>query len=716
MRHRVGWAAFVLCLWASVASATTYYVRTDGNNANAGTANTAGGAWRTIDYGADHAAAGDTVRVQAGTYVETATPGVSGTSGSTVTLVADGTVTTCGMDFSAKSYIRIVGFTMNPNASSCGGSPSPIVYIHGGTNTGLEFWNNDIGNLGNGNAFGTTVGDSDRCTKCIVFGGSFHDIGANPDAYSVTALNLYGDDNFVGYVNFATICYLGVGPAGSRGRFVNLNFSGFIQCNGGVAHPDFFYIAISTAGFSNNLVESIYGIGTPTSTDNKVFHAENQSAGTWSDNVWRQIVDYNMGSGFLSVYTNPSAIARWRFYNNSTVSCSRANSGAQYIGCGNISAQLGGTSVTASILNNIWYQGWGDSATTNISPWGEENLGSVTVTKNYNLGYSPLGSVSFGSTWTAQANPQSNVNPLFNNAASDFTLQAGSLARGTGGRLTTANGAGTTSTSLTVATGTGSFFIGSNAANLTQYGGALVPGDFIMVGSTAAQVSSVSGDVVTLVSPISWSNGASVYYGTSTTIDPGAYPFKSGGFALSATYTLVGGTAVTITPNDATLVRFAVCYENGIPTTVKNAAPFTCTVASGATLDLRVYPRFASTTPYASASLAGGPAITTTSPLTAATRNAAYVSNTLNATGGTTPYTWAQSGSALGTGACTGLSFTDNGNSTAKVTGTPSVLGICSFSVRVTDAALATDTQPFTITVSAPGSAVAVFGRGIPKQ
>src|ERR1041385_2574202 len=122
VKHKINTIIFFLALgfifFGSKAYAATYYVRTDGNNTNNGLTNSSGGAWKTIDWGADHAAAGDTVRVQAGTYVETATPGVSGTLGNTVNLVADGTVTICGMSFNAKSYIRVIGLTMNPQAST----------------------------------------------------------------------------------------------------------------------------------------------------------------------------------------------------------------------------------------------------------------------------------------------------------------------------------------------------------------------------------------------------------------------------------------------------------------------------------------------------------------------------------------------------------------------------------------------------------------------
>ena len=164
-------------LSASVASGATFYVRTDGNNANAGTANTAAGAWRTINWGAGHVLPGDVVRVQAGTYVEVASPGVSGAAGNTVTLVADGAVSTCGMSFSGRSYIRIIGFTMDRSLGGCANSP---IVAFAGTNTGLEFWNDDVGNLNGEGYLVDHAGNGAVCNACIWLGGSVHNIG-NPD-------------------------------------------------------------------------------------------------------------------------------------------------------------------------------------------------------------------------------------------------------------------------------------------------------------------------------------------------------------------------------------------------------------------------------------------------------------------------------------------------------------------------------------------------------
>lgn len=579
-----------------------YYVRTDGHDGANGvnnTTNASTGAWQTIDHAVQTVSAGDTIRVQAGTYVETANHWVSGTSGNYVTLVADGSVTTCGMSFSGKSYIRVIGFTMNPNASSCGGSPSPIV-AWTSTNTGLEFWNNDISHLTNGHGIGTTGGDPARCNKCIILGGTVHHIGdASGSNCSMTAISMVGDDNLVGYVDVNNICYIGVGPSGSRSRFLNLYFNGLIQF--GSAHPDFYYISVSSAGYTNNLVEATYGVGTITSTDNKFFHAQNDSANNWLDNVWRFNVAYNMGSGYYSMYATAKALTRWQFYNDTIVNCDRAQgSDPQFTGCGNM-ADFGAGPVVSSVYNTAFYQAWGDGVTTNIAPWGDENIGTVTVTKDYNLGFDPDGSVTFSALWDGQSHEQSSINPNFTSVGTDFTLTAGSgngaNARGTGGPLTTATSC--SGTTLNVASGTGSKFIGDNGANLAQYGGKLVPGDFITVNSTNYQVSSVSSDALTLASSISCSNGDAVYFGKSSTIDIGAYPYKAGGYTLTATYTNVGGT-VTVSPSDSSLVRFIVCYEDGIPVGVANTSPYTFSVGSG-TIVVRAYHKYASTTFYAQA-------------------------------------------------------------------------------------------------------------------
>ncbi len=122
----------------------------------------------------------------------------------------------------------------------------------------------------------------------------------------------------------------------------------------------------------------------------------------------------------------------------------------------------------------------------------------------------------------------------------------------------------------------------------------MVVGDTITVGTDVVTIASISKDAITVTSQFTWVDGEPVYFGSDTTPDIGAYPYNADGYTLSATYTKAGGTA-TVRPLDERLVRFVVCYEDGVPTTVDNASPYSCSVGGG-TLDVRVYPAYPSKT------------------------------------------------------------------------------------------------------------------------
>src|SRR5215831_11538933 len=61
-------AVLILLSTSEAASATTYYVSTNGNNSNSGLNTTS--AWRNIQYAANHVQSGDTVQVLGGLYNE----------------------------------------------------------------------------------------------------------------------------------------------------------------------------------------------------------------------------------------------------------------------------------------------------------------------------------------------------------------------------------------------------------------------------------------------------------------------------------------------------------------------------------------------------------------------------------------------------------------------------------------------------------------------
>lgn len=70
---------FLVAVLAGQVFAATYYVQTDGNNGNAGTATGSGNAWADPGYAASQMAVGDLCYVKSGTYVvTTVTPGAGG--------------------------------------------------------------------------------------------------------------------------------------------------------------------------------------------------------------------------------------------------------------------------------------------------------------------------------------------------------------------------------------------------------------------------------------------------------------------------------------------------------------------------------------------------------------------------------------------------------------------------------------------------------------
>jgi hypothetical protein len=394
---------------------------------------------------------------------------------------------------------------------------------------------------------------------------------------------------------------------GTHNRWVNQYFHGMSEAEGG--HPDLYQAGSTALGLAFNLIEATYQDGMGNQANEHSAQISNVgplgsnancgggACGPMTENIWRGNLWFNVANAAMPGINQNSyaAVSDTRYYNNTTVN---ANLGCPT--CRNDGAWYGPNAPGGFIHNNIHYNFAGSSATVNLHVYTVDG----PLVADYNLAADSRGAVSFIAPWTSQPHAKTNVNPAFvNYAGRDFHLGAGSGAVGAGGPLTTVSGSGT-GTTFNVAPNTGGFFVGNDGANLSQYGGALVPGDTITVGTDVLTISRVSGDSITVTSSFTWTSGEPVYYGNDATPDIGAYPYNASGYALSASYSR-SGSNVTVTPSDASLVRFVVCYEDRIPTGVDSASPYTCSVGSG-TLEVRVYPRHATKTLWVVAG-AGGP-------------------------------------------------------------------------------------------------------------
>jgi len=309
-----------------------------------------------------------------------------------------------------------------------------------------------------------------------------------------------------------------------------------------------------------------------------------------TENIFRRNVWHNVSSGTVGINQTTSGIVSYtRYYHNTTAGACRNYPNTRY----GIAWYGDGTS-NSYIYNNIEYKSWGDLATSKLEIYYV--TGGLEL--DYNLAYDPNVNVTFSSPWTTQSHPQSNVNPQFLDYLNgNFTVKDNSGAIGRAGPLTTTSGSGTGTTFMVVNKG-GGFFKG-DSMKLSQYGGSLVVGDTIRVGNNTLTVASTSGDAITVNQSFTWTDGQPVYYGSSNTFDIGAYPYRPGGYSLTGTYSQSGST-VTVSPSNADLVRFVICYEDGMPMSVAYSSPYICSVGNGS-LDVRVYPLFAGKTLYVEA-------------------------------------------------------------------------------------------------------------------
>ena len=364
-----------------------------------------------------------------------------------------------------------------------------------GTNTGLEFWNNTIGNANGLGIGGPTY--SDRQHNSIIIGNTFPASGA-----PMVGVGLRGNNNLLAYNEFA-------GPKpdafvidGTYSFWLNNYIHGASDASG---HSDAFQAGSSSLGLQYNLYESNFILGTGNLGDEHGVLMRNASdvscdtlrCAAMNENLFRRNVWHNISGGHLGV--GPSAvdvITNTRQVHETVVrtqaNASTATSASSYDGTGS----------TAWLFNNLNYQAWGSGVTSNVRVFLAQG-GATIRGADYNLAYDPDGSVTFTTPWTSQTKELSNVDPALTNVGTDdFTIGSGSGARNAGGPLTVTSGSGT-GTTFNVGVWWRGVLRGPNT-NITQYDGNLTAGDVITVGTTTRTVASVSGDAITVTSSFTW--------------------------------------------------------------------------------------------------------------------------------------------------------------------------------------------------------------------
>ena len=492
MRHAI--IIFALCLSLS---ATTYTIKASGGN------------YTTISACAAVAVAGDSCVVYASASPQSGwTQSNSGTSGNPITFTAntgDTVNITSTITISSRSYITISGFNLTASSGNAvvgNGTSAHNIITHNTAKTTLFYIQDEQGSNGSDNTISyNTVdltGHTDNAQGLFVFGdrnlfdhneikngeGDCHDLG--------------GMNVVIRYEN----CHDMNGASGEHIDFLQVVGGTSPTLSFSLIEHNVFQHCYNDAGNCHLLIIRASGGPIADTVIYRFNYGQNQDGGTVGYG------DHNDGT---------STVPNGTVYNNT-------------IAAGTLISENGGCygfdAGTGNGANNICYQQMTGGWSPTIFNYGGSGNGDLA----YTTGYSGSWNSPYSTEGTYAA--LHNQNPLFANYPTDGTLQVGSPAIGAGVALTTAVGSGSGSTSLTVAN-----------AHWFQPGwgptGAAVNADWIRIGtSTTVQISSVdyTNNILTLASPQSWSNGASIYLYkdsggtvvlTGSAPDVGAFPYSS---------------------------------------------------------------------------------------------------------------------------------------------------------------------------------------------
>lgn len=565
---------FTILFCVSFANADTYHV--DNVNDGEGDTGTEAAPFDTIAActAAMSASGDDTCFIHAGNYAENVTP-KSGLEGHKNTYAAwqNGTVIITGT-FSLNNAhdVRVIGFEFKNTSTYTmqlnGAARCDILYnnFHHTGSVALR-------NLATAASYLTIRGNKISFTGCLE--------SEVDTCVGTMAMRLFGDHFLFEYneitrpgADFSNI-YLSISIM--RNNWFH-DFT-FFPGNSGTAHPDIIQVGNPTYTFFFESNQS-GDINDPDAHGIQVKLAASDTLKDWTvrGNVFHQI-----GSYFFAI----DGPAYTRMYNNTYIDAGTLPSwfGVYYVSNGNTN------------FNNIYYDD--NSSLTRPYYLGAAG-GSVDGSNNlcFQVGTVPNDADACVST----------SNPLFvNYATKDYKIQSGSPAKNAGRYITLANGAGNASTTLIV----------DDARYFTD-GFGMTGGDIIKIGAndpvtitsinyTGAATSDACNGVANCIiisAAKTWADNAEIYWrNQDTTPDIGAWEYKAS-YALTGTWALADGT-VTVTPNDASLVRFVEVSENGVPVGTDYSSPFTVAGVGAGLVTVRMFSLYASTTPIVMATQGG---------------------------------------------------------------------------------------------------------------
>jgi hypothetical protein len=381
--------------------ATTYYVRTDGNDSNPGTADSPSGAWATLSKASATMVAGDTTIVGDGTYVEGEVQfrAHSGTAGNPITLKAKNkwgailsSTSGCNPNISLyASYITIDGLRSRVDASDVQCAKG----VNSASGLAVRAWQSNIPHL-SGNQSTGYVGAIVRNMYIEASSHRGHAVKTNQD-FSLIENN---------------VAYMGIEALNNNGTIFRNNiiyggdhWDNYIVSKGGVRNFQAYNneIHLTSSGGS--------GLVLGGSTDTQYLWDTTSGLEAYNSVAYNNVIIKETGGTNTAIQLRGAKDSA--FFNNVVIG------GGYAISYGRNPLDTGGAgtrSTNPTVKNNIFL------CSANTVVVDSSYVGTLSL--DYNNFYNCSGAPSQSHAITG--------NPLFVNVASDWHLMAGSPAIGAG--------------------------------------------------------------------------------------------------------------------------------------------------------------------------------------------------------------------------------------------------------------------------------------------